>query len=66
MRLSKAECAAAAAVISAAAAVTVSGIKLLKRYTDHMMKRAASHFEEEEPLSWPDDAEWDEKSSEED
>ncbi len=62
MRLTKAERKAAAAVLTMAAAVTVSGIRLLKKHTQYLAAKAAAHFSEE------DDAEQEpaeEKSEEE-
>ena len=47
LRLTKAERKAALAVIGAAAAVTVSGIKLLKRHSRYVIQKAAAHFDGE-------------------
>ena len=48
MKLTTLERRAAAAVLTMAAAVTVSGIRLLKKHTKYVIEKAAAHFSEEE------------------
>ena len=66
--LTKAERTAAAAVLGAAAGVTVTGVRLLGRYTRYMTQKAAAFFDKEEQsldgaqgekLAWPEEAVWD-------
>ena len=47
MRLRKAERIAAMAVLTAAAAVAGAGIRLAKRHTAYLMKRAAAKFKDD-------------------
>lgn len=50
-RLTKAEKAAAAAVLAAAAGVAVTGISLLKKHAKFMAKKAAAAFREKDESS---------------
>ena len=48
MRLTKAERAAAMAVVTMTAAVVTAGVKLIRRHTDYMLQKAAAHFKDDE------------------